>query len=195
MLTLDDDQLAALRRAVDSAAEVAALRPALDRIYTQLQSEIAKRQPRCDASGRCCRFESFGHRLFITTAELAVLRDHLPPAPAGWDATGCPQQIAGRCGVHAIRPFGCRIFFCDPSAQAWQAECYETFHQRIRELHEALSIDYFYVEWIAGLRATGLIDGPTVILQRSTPSPALPASGQQLRSAPRPPVSVRLSVI
>jgi hypothetical protein len=55
------------------------------------------------------------------------------------------------CGVHTIRPFGCRIFFCDPTAAQWQEEKYEQFHGEIKELHERFGIKYFYVEWRQGL--------------------------------------------
>jgi Fe-S-cluster containining protein len=80
-------------------------------------------------------------------------------AAADWDGSGCPFQTGGRCGVHAVRPFGCRIYFCDPTSTAWQQEHYEQFHAELRALHERLGISYFYVEWREGLRAAGLVDG------------------------------------
>src|SRR5687768_326847 len=93
------------------AAEVlaAAVRPdvsaAVLEIYSRVQTQIDARKPRCDISGRCCRFETYGHRLFVTTAELAAFHQQLPAetaaAVAGWDGIGCPFQVAGRCGVHA----------------------------------------------------------------------------------------------
>jgi hypothetical protein len=58
--------------------------------------------------------------------------------------------------VHRIRPFGCRIFFCDPTAQEWQSERYEVFHAELKRLHEALGVPYFYIEWREALRALDL---------------------------------------
>jgi hypothetical protein len=72
------------------------------------------------------------------------------------------------CSVHTIRPFGCRIFFCDATATDWLAEQYERFHARIRRLHEELAVPYFYVEWREGLRAAGLASAPVI-----SPSSAL----------------------
>jgi Fe-S-cluster containining protein len=141
------------------------------------------------ASGRCCRFEEYGHRLYVTTMEVAAFVHELtaahspssgtpgegrgggssdspdlqsrtqrtptltlPRSTGGGDkAEGCPFQVGKLCGVHAIRPFGCRIFFCDPTAQAWQQEQYERFHGELKALHVRLEVPYFYVEWRAAL--------------------------------------------
>jgi hypothetical protein len=78
--------------------------------------------------------------------------------------------------VHPIRPFGCRIFFCDATATEWQNEQYERFHARIKRLHEELAIPYFYVEWRLALRSLDLLPEP------SPPSQAKPSlSLDQLR--------------
>lgn len=136
-------------------------------LYAAVGREIDARRPRCSISGRCCRFEEYGHRLYVTTMELGVfLHDHataeaaretVPPGP--WDGRGCPFQVKGLCGVHPIRPFGCRMFFCDPAAGDWQNQTYERFHADLRRLHDELGVPYRYVEWRAALRAVGLADG------------------------------------
>jgi hypothetical protein len=59
-------------------------------------------------------------------------------AERAWDGTGCPFQVAKLCGVHAIRPFGCRMFFCDPASTQWQNDAYERYHARLKQLHETL---------------------------------------------------------
>ena len=145
------------------AAGRADVREAVGRIYAQLQVEIDARKPRCDASGRCCRFESFGHRLFVTTIELAAFTAGLEPAdpvvsPAAeaWDGSGCPFQVKGLCSVHAIRPFGCRVFFCDPTSDDWQHGIYERFHAQLKRLHDELRVPYRYMEWRAALAELGL---------------------------------------
>jgi Fe-S-cluster containining protein len=129
-------------------------------LYADVQGEIDARRPVCVVSGRCCRFEEFGHRLFVTTAELAAFIHDLPafPVRAGgeWDGTGCPFQSGKICSVHAIRPFGCRMFFCDATSTDWQNETYERFHARLKRLHEELGVPYRYVEWRQALRELGL---------------------------------------
>src|SRR5262249_30797166 len=119
-------------------------------------------KPICNTSGRCCRFDELGHRLYVTTVELAAFVYELELSGAKsrdvgtWDGTGCPFQVGGLCGVHVIRPFGCRIFFCDETATEWQNEQYERFHQHLKQLHQTLEVPYFYVEWRQALRALGL---------------------------------------
>lgn len=58
--------------------------------------------------------------------------------------------------MHDIRPFGCRLFFCDPTSSAWQEETYAELHGRIRGLHDRLMVPYHYLEWRQALRRLGL---------------------------------------
>jgi Fe-S-cluster containining protein len=133
-------------------------------IYADLQGRIALRQPVCQSSGRCCKFEEFGHRLYVTTMELAAFVKDLDEYPAMLarlcasnpvDHPGCIFQELKLCSVHAIRPFGCRIFFCDETATEWQREQYELFHARLKRLHEELDVPYYYMEWRQGLETIG----------------------------------------
>jgi Fe-S-cluster containining protein len=131
---------------------------AVGAIYDAVQREIDARRPLCVMSGRCCRFEEYGHRLYVTTLELASFL--AAAAPGGLlmridhrDRQGCPFQLNGLCSVHAFRPFGCRIFFCDPTATQWQQDLYERYHAELKRLHETLGVRYFYVEWREGLAA------------------------------------------
>ena len=143
---------------VHAAASRPDVREAIARVYADLQREIDARRPICSASGKCCRFEDYGHRLYVTTLELAAFLAGVPDEsrPALWDGAGCPFQVARLCSVHAIRPFGCRMFFCDATATQWQNERYERFHAELKRLHESLGVPYFYVEWRAALAALGL---------------------------------------
>jgi Fe-S-cluster containining protein len=113
----------------------------------------------CVVSGRCCRFEEFGHRLFVTTLELARFVHDVGSiaVPDAWDGTGCPFQKAKLCTVHAIRPFGCRMFFCDATSTEWQNAAYERFHADLKRLHEQFEVPYFYLEWRQALRALNFI--------------------------------------
>src|SRR5215213_941730 len=117
MLHLTDEQMSDLARAVSDALPRDDLPHAIADIYQRVQTEIDQRKPVCSISGRCCRFEEYGHRLFATTIELAVFvrqqgESHgTDDLRADWNGLGCPFQVKGLCGVHAIRPFGCRIYF------------------------------------------------------------------------------------
>lgn len=85
-------------------------------LYADLEAEIARHAPRCVVSGRCCQFEAYGHTLFLSATEAALLlADAPPPArPLDGGAT-CPwQDEKGRCTAREARPLGCRVYFCDP---------------------------------------------------------------------------------
>jgi Fe-S-cluster containining protein len=143
-----------LRQIVTEAASRPEVREAVLAVYADVQREIDVRRPLCVISGKCCRFEEYGHRLYVTTLELATfIRDLKAPMPSDWDGTGCRFQVNKLCSVHTIRPFGCRLFFCDPTATEWQNELYERFHARLKRLHESLEVPYAYVEWRQALRA------------------------------------------
>lgn len=149
-----------LAEAVRGAAGRAEVRDAVRAVYADVQRAIELRRPVCVVSGRCCRFEEYGHRLFVTTVELAAFVQELPALSGTegrpWDGSGCPFQSGKLCGVHALRPFGCRMFFCDATSTDWQNEAYEQFHARLKRLHEELDVPYYYVEWRQALRALGL---------------------------------------
>jgi Fe-S-cluster containining protein len=159
-----------LRNAVTAAAGRPAVGDAVDAVYRDVQASVDARRPACAVSGRCCRFEEYGHRLYVTTLELAAFVRQLPDRPAiAWDGTGCPFQRAKLCTVHAVRPFGCRMFFCDATSTEWQNDAYERFHARLKGLHAELNVPYFYVEWRAALAELGL----------ATPAADVPVSSEQ----------------
>jgi Fe-S-cluster containining protein len=146
---------------VDAARARPEAMVAVGRLYDELTRAVAERKPVCSASGRCCKFEAFGHRMYVSTIEVARFVADLEaaggaPGDNAWDGTGCPFQVEGLCGVHTVRPLGCRTFFCDPTSTAWQHELYERHHAELRELHDRLDVPYQYVEWRAALAELGL---------------------------------------
>ena len=128
---------------------------AVHALYARVTAEIDARRPKCEMSGRCCNFESYGHRLYLTTLEIATFLHDLPPSQLlpPIPPAGCPFQLNKLCSVHTLRPFGCRIFFCDPTATDWQQSAYERFHADLKQLHEQLDVPYAYMEWRTALRA------------------------------------------
>lgn len=156
----DSDMLSWWRAAAD---------PQVDRLIRSLHGEVAEevraKRPLCLASGRCCAFREHGHRLYLTGLEAAwtwmdlVRRsDPLPDAAArasGAASLRCPLLRDGLCGAHASRPAGCRIYFCDRAAQAWQPELMERLHGQVRRLHDSRGIPYEYSEWTGLLGRVG----------------------------------------
>jgi Fe-S-cluster containining protein len=155
-----------LTQAIVEAAARDEVVEAIGAIYGAVNQEIDARRPVCVMSGRCCRFEEYGHRLYVTTMELAAfLRSGLLGERLGlnstWDGQGCPFQINRLCSVHSFRPFGCRVFFCDPAATQWQQDLYEQYHAQLKRLHESLNVPYFYLEWRQGLEALAAALAPS----------------------------------
>ncbi|MFN0012233.1 MAG: hypothetical protein ACKVS8_11390 [Phycisphaerales bacterium] len=140
-----------------AAASDPAVAGELQTLFARVNAAIATRGPACWASGRCCNFEAFGHRLYVTGLEAAYTVASLKPGehpPLSRESLadalsrgGCPFQIANLCGVHTIKPLACRVFFCDRSAQAWQGELLESLIVDLRALHDRHDIPYRYAEW------------------------------------------------
>ncbi len=165
---------------VDSIME-AARRPevlaAMQRLYEEADRAIAEQNATCWNSGECCRFGRYGHRLFVTTLEVAFYvaknEDDSTQHPAhdaftrheptllslpvynesAAAADTCPHAYEGRCHVRGSRPLGCRIFYCDPAAQHWQGPMTEAYLTQLRMLHEQYEVPYVYADWMSVLRA------------------------------------------
>lgn len=129
----------------------------LELVYERIAREADERRPVCNQSGRCCNFEAWGHRLYVTGLEAAYMVSRLnrPPTRAEIDAArvagGCPFQKALLCSEHAIRPLGCRVYYCDETAQDWQKDLTERMLAEIRAIHDRHELAYRYGEWRAML--------------------------------------------
>ncbi len=185
MKTSASEDPAAHQPGARHAAGRSAVAAAVGEILARADADIAARKPVCNSSGRCCHFEEYGHRLYVTAAELAFFAEAIgappaqghskepgrPPAkslplplfqPNGSVAAGCPFQVEGLCTARTARPLGCRIYFCDANAQSWQGEVYERYHGELRALHERLGLPYAYTEWrnaLAQLLEQGVFRG------------------------------------
>lgn len=162
----EDNQDRAMLAQWQHAAATAGVVTALEGIYADCARQIEARGPACWASGRCCNFDSAGHLLFVTGLEVAYCLARLPTAQvdpghalslpqASTSAAGsrCEFQAENLCTVHTIKPLGCRIYFCDKSAQVWQHEVHEQLLGQIRQLHTNFGLEYRYGEWRGMLRA------------------------------------------
>lgn len=84
----------------------------------------------CPASTECCRFGVTGREPYITSIEELALRKAIAarggPRALAKSTRGLPiaerpcplLTIDGRCSVYALRPLGCRTFYCDRATQA-----------------------------------------------------------------------------
>ncbi len=163
---------------IQKASANPALLAELDAFFGQLDQRIAEHQPVCRNRGVCCKFGAFGHKLYVTTLELAYFRAHhadrlqkqdprpaqgnqgaagfsLRVSSAGEGASGaeqsCPYQQNGLCTTREGRPIGCRVFFCESADEGWQSELTEWALARLREMHEQFDVPYVYSEWLTAL--------------------------------------------
>ncbi len=141
------------RRAVRDPRIDAAIRA----VHHRVEREVAARRPLCLASGNCCRFEAFGHRLMVvgleaawTLAQPEVPRLSLPQIDEARRDGRCPllDPREGRlCGIRDARPMPCRTFFCDRAATSWQQDLHESCLAELKALHDRHAVPYRYLEW------------------------------------------------
>lgn len=125
-------------------------------LYREVDREVASHQPRCDASGRCCRFTEYGHTLFISQLEAEVLLDDAPGFQQPVTRDFCPFQKNNLCTAREPRPLGCRIYFCDPSYQDASHAITEKYLQRLKELANEMGLDWRYAPLHHFLNEAGL---------------------------------------
>ncbi len=121
-------------------------RDGLRAAYRETEEEVARLAPRCAISGRCCRFEEYGHTLFASAPEIALLLADAPPPSRPLDeGATCPwQDPKGRCTAREARPMGCRVYFCDPSYQESSPEVAERSIARLKRLVDDLGLPWDY---------------------------------------------------
>lgn len=139
-----------------TAAARPEIRESISTIHESVAKEVRRRKPLCLASGACCHFDAFDHRLYATGLEAALCAQICAEEGHGIDlkdlatartAGGCPWQTGRLCTARAGRPVGCRVFYCDPRASEWVPELAEWAHGAIKELHQELGVPYVYGEW------------------------------------------------
>ncbi len=130
----------AWRRALDELAD----------LYRRVDRELDALDLVCLGGGTCCRFDLAGHRLYVTTLELALLTTRWPKPPASNRPMRCPYQHLGRCTARAARPLGCRIHFCRAPSDALEA-IYARAHRAVAAIHERHALPYAYRELTGAL--------------------------------------------
>jgi Fe-S-cluster containining protein len=100
----------------------------------------------CHACGKCCDFEAYGHRLYVSTPEIIYLesrigRENMPPM----QSSACPWRRQDKCTIHQHRFAGCRIFFCKGDPQK-QSEISEEAIKRLKKICDDFSLTYRYAQ-------------------------------------------------
>jgi hypothetical protein len=113
-------------------------------VYAKAERAIAAAGPVCVASGRCCRFKEYGHTLFISNLEAAVLLDGAPAYEAPVSTDFCPFQKDKLCTARDHRPLGCRVYYCDPAYQETGNRITEEYLVELKQLTRELDLPWRY---------------------------------------------------
>lgn len=130
---------------------------AVAEIYELVDEQVAAASPRCEMSGRCCRFREYKHKLYITRPEAELLFQKELPADnqlremdnqqiAEVVDKACPYQQNGLCTARENRPLSCRIYFCDPNFQEKAAQITEMALKRLKNVHLKFNKPWEYKE-------------------------------------------------
>jgi Fe-S-cluster containining protein len=137
-----------------SRLDVHGFRDELMGLYAELDEDIRRAGPVCHLSGLCCRFQEYGHTLFLSAPEAALLLADAPaPARPLDEGATCPWQDAnGRCTARHARPLGCRTYFCDPAYQNVMPELTAAAITRLKALIDRLGLPWNYAPLHVHLR-------------------------------------------
>lgn len=129
-------------------------------IYDRLEWQISNNSElagQCKACGKCCDFDGFEHRLFVTPPELIYLAEnlgseHLKPMTTN----RCPYNIDGRCGIYKYRFACCRIFCCRGDKD-FQSRLSESVLKKFKSICEEFAIDYRYTDLAPALKNPAVV--------------------------------------
>jgi len=137
-----------LSRPIDPATirALPAWRAEIAALYHELDAQVARLGPNCELSGRCCRFQEYGHTLFVSAPEVDFLLSAAPRPQRPLDGgETCPwQDHHGHCTARDARPLGCRVYYCDPSYQDAGRELSERFIGRLKQTTENHGLSWNY---------------------------------------------------
>ncbi len=129
---------------------------ALEDLYAQLERELPRYRFTCSASGNCCDFDAYGHRLYVTTLEAEYFFRNSDETRANEDARACPAWGPDRlCKARQGRMLGCRTYFCGPYPVEGPEALHERYQAQVTKLHERFGIPYAYrdiTDWSAERR-------------------------------------------
>ncbi len=118
-------------------------------LYEWLDSEISLHSQlagRCDACGKCCDFESYDHRLFVTPPELIYLAANQGSENIKLMPTSlCPYNISDKCTIYKYRFAGCRIFCCKADRD-FQSRLSESILRKFKLICTEFQIPHLYTD-------------------------------------------------
>ena len=122
-------------------------------VYEWIDSQVLEAGSlagQCAECGKCCDFDAFGHKLFVTSVEVV----HFWAAHAGAlkEMVGgrCPYNVGGKCASYESRFAGCRIFSCKGDAD-FQSGLTEAALKKLKGLCIEYDVPYRYMDIASAL--------------------------------------------
>ncbi len=116
-------------------------------IYRFIELETSKpgfNNQKCRACGRCCDFDKFDHRLYITIPEYIYMKKMASRENIKFMQKDlCPYRINNKCSIHPYRFAGCRIFNCRGDEKL-QGQLSEKVVKKFKKLCNEFDISYQY---------------------------------------------------
>jgi len=123
----------------------AAIAEKVRQVYDLIDSKITAQQGRCDACGKCCEFDSFDHRLYVTSPEIIYFAANVDGQIRPMSGGVCPYNIESKCSVHEKRFAGCRIFLCKGDSE-FQGKLSEEAIAKFKSICGEFGLDYYYAD-------------------------------------------------
>ncbi len=130
-----------MRKNEEIIAEIGLLFAWLDEILASHKAKAGD----CTACGKCCDFDAFGHRLYVTHAEMLYFAEKMGNKLKEMPSGKCPYMERNRCSVHKYRFLGCRIYGCQGDSD-FQSQLTEKALNRLKALCDSLDIPYKYMD-------------------------------------------------
>lgn len=123
-------------------------------LYQWLDDQAAKMPltpPGCTACGKCCHFDRYGHRLYVTAVEMIYLAHHCGEDGVKAMTEGhCPYLKNHQCTAYGHRFAGCRIYQCRGD-ESYQSELSEKTLAKLKALGDEFDIPYQYTDLATAL--------------------------------------------
>ena len=127
---------------------------AIQQIYDFIDSQAATLENSCTACGKCCDFENYDHKLFVTSPELIYFADRIAPEKIKTMQNGiCPYNENKKCTVYQNRFAGCRIFSCKADKD-FQSTLTEKALSKLKSVCKDFQIPYRYLDLKTALNLT-----------------------------------------
>ena len=127
-----------------------ALRSGIQDIYARAQERTAALGGVCEASGRCCHFKKFGHQLWLTNLELALLVECHGARPPRSHGAFPYLTDDDKCSARDGRALGCRVFYCNIPSDPLQ-DVQNDGLSELRALAAEHGVELVYDEFLASL--------------------------------------------